>query len=291
MDAFAYLAVYALINSLVYGLLLFLLASGLTIIFGMLGVLNVAHASFYMVGAYLAYTCLSVGLNFWIALIIAPLGVALLGAFTERFLLRSIRRYGHGHELLLTLGLAFVILEFVKWTWGTEPHPVDVPPLLAGSIPVLDGAYPIYRIFVASAGVAILLIMYLVIYRTRLGMLIRASVSDSDMVRALGYDVDRLFTGMFAMGCWLAGVAGVIAAPMLSVYPGMATAALVDMFIVVVVGGLGSLMGAFVASLLLGAMQSVGVLLVPKLAMMFGFILLAVVIVWRPLGLFGEREA
>ncbi|MGD9867045.1 MAG: branched-chain amino acid ABC transporter permease [Hyphomicrobiales bacterium] len=291
MSEVIYLAIYGAINSVVYGLLLFLLASGLTVIFGMLGVLNVAHASFYMLGAYLAYTSVSSGWNFWIALLLAPLFVAVLGGLTERYLLRSIRKYGHGHELLLTLGLSFVILELVKWIWGTEPHPVPVPALLEGSIPILDSAYPIYRLFIAFAGIVILGGMFLVIYRTKLGMIVRAAVSDSTMVRAMGYDVDKLFTGVFAMGTWLAGVAGVIAAPMLSVYPGLATNALVDMFIVVVVGGLGSLMGAFIASLLLGTMQSIGVLVVPKLAMMFGFILLAVVIVWRPLGLFGEREA
>jgi branched-chain amino acid transport system permease protein len=210
---------------------------------------------------------------------------------SERFLLRKIHPLGHGHQLLLTLGLAYILLELVKWVWGTESHPIDSPTLLAGSVPLLAGAYPVYRLFICAVALLILGALALLLFKTRLGMIVRAAVSDSDMVSALGFNVGNVFTGVFGVGALLAGIAGVISAPMISVYPGMAADILVDVFIVVVVGGLGSLRGALVASLLLGIFRSFGILFAPEFAMVFSFALMAVVLVWKPLGLFGERQA
>lgn len=283
--------VFATLNSLAYGLLLFLLASGLTVVFGMLGVLNVAHASFYMAGAYLAYAVVKATGNFWLAMLLAPIAVAAIGVVSERFLLRKVHALGHGHQLLLTLGLGFIILETVKWVWGSESHPMPPPALLAGSVELMVGTYPVYRLFLCGMTLLVLASIAYVLFRTRLGMIVRAAVSDREMVNALGYNVGNVFTGVFGMGTFLAGFAGVIAAPMISVYPGMAADVMVDLFIVVVVGGLGSLKGALVASLLLGLFQSFGILLMPDFAMVFSFTLMAAVLVWRPLGLYGERAA
>lgn len=282
---------FAVLNSLGYGLLLFLLSSGLTVVFGLLGVLNVAHASFYMLGAYAAYAVVAATGNFWLALLVAPLVVMVLGVLCERFMLRRVHALGHWHQLLLTLGLGYVLLEAVKWIWGTESHPMTPPELLSGSIAIGGGAYPIYRLFICASALAVLASLALVLFKTRLGMVVRAAVSNSEMVSALGYNVGNVFTGVFALGALLAGIAGAIAAPMLSVYPGMAADIGIDIFIVVVVGGLGSLKGAMVASLLLGLFQSFGILLVPDFAIFLSFLLMAAVLTWRPLGLYGDRAA
>jgi branched-chain amino acid transport system permease protein len=198
---------------------------------------------------------------------------------------------GHWHQLLLTLGLGYVMLEGVKLIWGTESHPLMAPALLSGSISIGTGAYPIYRLFMFASALIILGALALLLYRTRLGMIVRAAVSNTEMVNALGYNVGNVFTGVFALGAYLAGVAGVIAAPMLSVYPGMASDIGIDIFVVVVVGGLGSLRGALIASLLLGVFQSFGILLLPDFAIFFSFLLMAIVLTWKPMGLYGDRAA
>lgn len=281
---------FALLNSLGYGLLLFLLSSGLTVVFGLLNVLNIAHASFYMLGAYLAYEVVQRTGNFWLSLLVAPILVAAIGIVVERFLLRRVHVLGHWHQLLLTLGLSYVLLETVKWIWGTESYPLSPPALLSGSIIIGGGAYPIYRLFMSASALVILSALAFILYRTRLGMIVRAAVSNAPMVNALGYNVGYVFTGVFALGALLAGLAGVIAAPMLSVYPGMAADINVDIFIVVVVGGMGSLKGALIASLLLGLFQSFGILILPDFAIFFSFLLMAVVLAVKPFGLYGEKS-
>lgn len=280
---------FGILNSFGYAMLLFLLSSGLTVVFGMLGVLNIAHASFYMLGAYFAYSLVQSTGSFWWGLLVSPVVVGVLGVLTERTLLRRAHRLGHGHELLLTFGLAYIVLELVKWIWGTGSHPVSAPAVLDGSVRLVGGAYPAYRLFVCVFGLGVLVGLALLLFKTRLGMIVRAAVSDIDMVNALGFNVRGLFVGVFGIGAFLAGLAGVIAAPLLSVYPGMGPDMLVDTFIVVVVGGLGSLKGALIASFLLGGLQSFGVVIVPRLAMIFSFLLMTVVLIWRPMGLFGER--
>ncbi len=291
MDVFAFTLtiVFATLNAVVYAMLLFLLASGLTLVFGMLGVLNVAHASFYMIGAYLTYALVQATGAFWLGLLLAPLAVGALGVATERFLLRKVHAFGHSHELLLTFGVAYIVEEVVKWIWGTESHPLNAPAWLDGVVNLLGIAYPLYRLFICALALLVFVGLGIVLFRTRLGMIVRAAVDDSEMVNALGFNVRGVFMGVFGMGALLAGLAGVIAGPLLSVYPGMGTDILVDTFIVVVVGGLGSLKGALVASLLLGGLQAFGTLLLPGLAMIFSALLMAAVLIWRPAGLFGER--
>src|SRR3569833_3086327 len=281
---------FALLNSLGYGLLLFLLASGLTVVFGLLNILNIAHASFYMLGAYLAYVTVRRTGSFWFALLVAPFLVAVIGVIAERFLLRRVHALGHWHQLLLTLGLSYVLLEAVKWIWGTQSYPLSPPALLSGSLIIGGGTYPIYRLFMSGSALTVLGALALILYRTRLGMIVRAAVSNASMVNALGYNVGFVFTGVFGLGALLAGLAGVIAAPMLSVYPGMAADISVDIFIVVVVGGMGSLKGALIASILLGLFQSFGILVLPDFAIFISFLLMAIVLTVKPFGLYGEKS-
>jgi branched-chain amino acid transport system permease protein len=277
-------------HGLVYGMLLFLVASGLTLVFGMMGVLNLAHAAFYMLGAYLAYTVtVSLG-NFWLSLIVAPLIVGALGVLIERFLLRKAHKGGHVAELLLTFGIFYVLGELVRLIWGSNPLPVPVPPLLRGDIPFMGMTYPIYRLFILLFSAIILMGMALLLMRTRIGILVRAAVSDGDMVDALGTNVPVVFMGVFGGGAALAALAGVIAAPFLSVFPGMGLDVLLDCFVVIVIGGFGSLFGAFIAALMIGELQSFGILWIPRLAMVFQFLLMAIVLIVRPTGLMGEKE-
>jgi branched-chain amino acid transport system permease protein len=288
MEASTY--VIQAIHGLVYGMLLFLVASGLTLVFGMMGVLNLAHAGFYMLGAYFAYSVVSWSGNFWLSLLMAPIGVGIAGAFVERFLLRKVHAYGHAFELLLTFGVFLAIGEVVKWFWGNSPLPVPVPPFLSGFVMIMGAKYPHYRLFILGCGIVVLLFMAAFILKTRIGITIRAAVSDAEMVDVLGVNVPLVFLGVFAVGAALAGVGGVIAGPFLSTYPGMGFDILIDAFVVIVVGGFGSLLGALVASVMIGELQSYGILILPKFALVFQFILMAVVLIARPTGLFGEKE-
>jgi branched-chain amino acid transport system permease protein len=278
------------IHGLVYGMLLFLVSSGFTLVFGMMGVLNIAHAGFYMLGAYLGYSIVIWSGNFWLCLILAPIGVAIVGALVERFLLRKIHIHGHAYELLLTFGVFFAIGEIVKWFWGNYPLLFPPPPSLSGSLTIMGATYPHYRLFILFFGIIVLFIMAVLIMKTRIGITIRAAVSDAEMVDALGTNVQLVFLGVFSIGSALAGLAGVIAAPFLSTYPGMGLDIIVDTIVVVVVGGFGSLLGAFVASLMIGELQSYGILFIPRLALVFEFLLMAIVLISRPTGLFGEKQ-
>jgi branched-chain amino acid transport system permease protein len=278
------------IHGLVYGMLLFLVASGLTLVFGMMGVLNLSHAGFYMLGAYLAYSVVAVTGNFWLSLLLAPLGAGIGGALVERFLLRKVHAYGHAYELLLTFGVFLVIGEVVKWFWGNSPLAVSMPDLLSGSITIFGAVYPYYRLFILGCGVAVLAAMAILLMKTRIGIIIRAAVSDAGMVGALGINVPVVFLGVFAMGSALAGLGGVIAGPFLGAHPGMGFDILTDAFVVIVIGGFGSLLGALVSSLMIGVLQSYGVLVLPKFALVFQFILMALVLIVRPTGLFGDKE-
>jgi branched-chain amino acid transport system permease protein len=286
MDIYAIQA----LHGLVYGMLLFLVSSGLTLVLGMMGVLNLAHAAFYMLGAYFAYTVTIHLGSFWLSLIIAPLIVGTLGIGIEHFTLRKVHKSGHVAELLLTFGLFYVFAELVTIIWGSNPLRIPLPVLLTGEIPLMGTTYPVYRIFILGVSFLILIGMALLLLRTRIGILIRAAVSDADMVDVLGTNVPRVFRGVFGGGAALAALAGVIAAPFLSTYPGMGLDILLDCFVVIVVGGFGSLFGAFVTSLMLGQLQSFGVLWIPRLALVFQFLLMAVVLIVRPTGLFGEKQ-
>jgi branched-chain amino acid transport system permease protein len=310
-------AALILLNSLVYGLLLFMLSVGLTLIFGMMGVLNLAHASFYMLGAFLAYT-ISIRLGFWVALLVAPLLVGGIGAVVERYGLRTVHKHGHVAELLFTFGLAFIIGEVVPLIWGRNPVPYRVPASLDFSLFSIGGnAYPAYRLFMMGVAIAMFLALFLALARTRLGLVVRAALTHPDMVGMLGHDVPKVFTLVFGAGCALAGLAGVIAGNAYTTEPGMARSLGAIVFAVVVMGGLGSIWGALVASLLIGfvqvgsisldlplgavlarvgiavpaALADVGSISIARVAPVVPYVLLVLVLAVRPRGLMGTRSA
>lgn len=312
------LVVFSLLHGLVTGLLLFMLASGLTLIFSMMGVLNFAHASFYMLGAYFAYS-ISLYLGFWTGLIVAPLAVGVLGALVERYGLRHVHRHGHVAELIFTFGLAFLIEEIVQLVWGRAAKNYREPEELQFALFALFGQnFPAYRAFMLLVSVSIFIALLLVLTRTRLGLIIQASTTHPHTVAALGHNVPLIFMLVFGAGSALAGLAGVIAGPALGTFPGMAFLLGSIVFVIVVVGGLGSLTGAFVASLLIGLLQTFAIALdvsvndllgvfgvsfdadhalrdlwtltLPQVAPILPYLLLVLVLIFRPAGLFGKRE-
>jgi branched-chain amino acid transport system permease protein len=278
------------LHGLAYAGLLFLVSAGLTLVFGMMNVLNFAHAVMYMLGAYFSFTLLQITGQFWLCLIVCPLLLFIIGALVERFLLRRVHAYGHLHELLLTFGLAYILTELVKWIWGNYPLAVNIGGFLGTTVQLFGITYPVYRIFIFVCAILVGTAMALILFRTRLGIILRAAVNDSEMVNALGFNVPLVFTGVFAFGAALSGLAGVIAGPLLTTYPGMAAEILIDAFVVIVVGGFGSLGGAVVASLLIGELQAFGVLLFPKLSLALVYMLMAAVLIIKPSGLFGEKQ-
>jgi branched-chain amino acid transport system permease protein len=285
------LSVYATqaLHGVVSGMLLFLVASGLTLVFGMMGILNIAHAGFYMLGAYIAYSTVHATGNFWLSLLVAPIVVGALGALIERWLLRRTHAFGHAYELLLTFGLFFMIGEAVRWVWGSNPLQIPVPAGLGGSVPLLGSQYPLYRLFILGMSALICACMAVALLRTRIGIIIRSAVSDAEMVGALGVNTPLLSLGVFTAGSALAAVAGVIAAPFLQADPSMGAVILTDLFVIIVIGGFGSLLGSLLASLMIGELQSFGILWFPEFALVFQFLLMAVVLIVRPQGLFGEK--
>ncbi|WP_295751735.1 branched-chain amino acid ABC transporter permease [Undibacterium sp.] len=307
-----------LLNGVSYGLLLFMLSSGLTLIFSMMGVLNFAHASFYMLGAYFAYT-ISSKLGFWPAFFLAPLLVGMLGALVERYGLRSVHKHGHIPELLFTFGLSYVIVELVQLIWGRSTVPYAIPAMLDGPLFTLyTTTFPIYRGFMMLVALLMLLSIYLLLTRTRIGLVIQAALTHPEMVEALGHNVPRVFMLVFGGGCALAGLAGVVGGNAFITEPGMAATLGSIIFVVVVVGGMGSLAGAFVASILIGVAQTfavaidyslmsalaiVGVkvtantsayallsLSVSQVAPILPYLLLVLILIFRPRGLLGTRE-
>jgi len=277
-------------HGLAYGMLLFLVASGLTLIFGMMGILNLAHASFFMLSAYISYTVLHLTGNFWLALLLAPIATAMIGVMVERFLLRKVHAFGHIGELILTVGVSLVILEGVKVGWGTENLALPPPKSLQGLVNIAGLEYPLYRLFIIGMALFLLIVLTTILYKTRLGMVVRAAVSDADMVNSLGINVPLVFMFVFGIGTWMAGVAGVAIAPILTVYPGLADQMGMDAFIVVVVGGFGSLGGAFLVSIICGLLNSYGIQFISSLAPVLMYIFMAIVLTIKPMGLFGERE-
>ncbi|NVM27053.1 MAG: branched-chain amino acid ABC transporter permease [Desulfobacterales bacterium] len=278
------------IHGLAYGLLLFLLASGFTLIFGMMGILNLAHGSFFMLSGYFCCQFLSMTGNFWLALLLAPIAAAFFGVLCERFLLRKVHAFGHIGELILTVGISLLILESVKVFWGGGSLHITVPQFLQGLVTVAGLSYPIYRLFIIGLSLMVLGFLTLILYKTRLGMIVRAAVSDADMANALGINIPLVFMFVFGVSTWLAGVAGVAIAPILTVFPGLADQIWMDALVVVVVGGLGSLAGAFIVSIICGLSYCYGVQFISQLAPVLMFIFVAIVLGFRPMGLFGERE-
>ncbi len=278
-----------LLNGLQYGLLLFLIASGLTLVFGVMGVINLAHGSLFMIGAYLAYMVAGATGAFWLALPAAVLGGIALGTVLERALFRRFRDRPHLDQVLLTFALILLFEEARAAIAGNQFHSVPVPPALDFSVPVTGGfAYSAYRLAVLVICLAIAAAMVLVIERTRAGAAIRAAAENPEMTALLGFDASRIHTAVFAVGTALAMLAGALAAPLQSVYPGMGDSFLILSFIVVVIGGLGSVAGAFWAALLVGLIDTMGKAYVPQAAGIAVFALMAAVLLWRPSGLFGR---
>jgi len=310
--------IFATLNGLVTGFLLFMLASGLTLIFSMMGVLNFAHASFYMLGAYFAYS-LSLYFGFWGGLIFAPLIVGVLGALVERYGLRKVHASGHVAELVFTFGLAFLIEEAIQFFWGRDTKNYQTPDLLDFPLFTLFGQeFSAYRGFMMAISIAIFIALYYVLTKSRVGIIIQAAITHPQTVSNLGHNVPLIFMGVFGMGTALAGLAGVIAGPVLTTFPGMAAVLGSIVFVIVVIGGLGSLPGAFIASLLIGLLQSYAIasdvgmpnllnllgisfdrshplndlwtMNLPQIAPVLPYLLLVLVLIFRPTGLLGKRE-
>jgi branched-chain amino acid transport system permease protein len=278
------------IHGIAFGMVLFLIASGLNVIFGMMGILNLAHGAFFMLSAYFCYSVISITGSFWLALLLAPIFTAFFGIIIEKYFIRKVQIMGPMGELILTLGIAMVILGGVKIFWGTENLPVTVPPILEGMVSMGNLEYPIYRLFMIALAVVILAIMTLLLYKSRLGKIVRAAVSDREMVNALGINIPLVFMLIFGIGTWMAGIAGVVIAPILTVFPGLADQVGMYAFIIVVTGGFGSLKGAFIVSIIFGLLSSYGIQFLSQLApvLIVGF--MALVLAIRPEGLFGVKE-
>ena len=279
------------LNAIQYGLLLFLLASGLTLIFGIMGVINLAHGSFYMVGAYMAFALApALGGSFVLTLLVGTALAVVLGYLLEWLFFSYLYQREHLQQVLMTYGLILVFEELRSLLFGNDVHGVAVPDWLAGSFS-LGGMmqYPWYRLFASGACIVLAVALYLVVNRTRLGMMVRAGASNRDMVRGLGIDIRRLYRIVFAAGVALAALAGMIAAPMSSVYPNMGASVLIICFVVVVIGGIGSISGALVASLLVGFVDTFGKVFFSEVAGIGIYVLMAVVLIWRPEGLMGRR--
>ncbi len=279
------------LNAVQYGLLLFLLASGLTLIFGIMGVINLAHGSFYMIGAYMAFALSPLfGDNFLLMLLAGTLLAAVFGYVLEWLFFSYLYQREHLQQVLMTYGLILVFEELRSILVGNDVHGVAVPSWLAGSFALGDiMQYPWYRLFASGACIALAVALYAVVNRTRLGMMIRAGASNRDMVRGLGIDIRRLYRTVFAAGVALAALAGMIAAPMASVYPNMGASVLIICFVVVVIGGIGSITGALVASLLVGFVDTFGKVFFAELSGIGVYLLMALVLIWRPEGLMGKR--
>ncbi|MFC0340615.1 branched-chain amino acid ABC transporter permease [Paracoccus niistensis] len=276
------------LNALQLSMLLFLLSVGLTVIFGLMHFVNLAHGSLYALGAYAAATA-GAAIGFWGGLLVAPLAVAALGVVLYLVFIRRMRRAGPMAQVLVTFGLIFVMLDLTRIIWGAQALSAPVPALLDGRLTILGVEYPAYRLFVIALGLAIWGVLALVLSRTQIGAMIRAGVDNDSMAACMGIDVERMFFLVFCVGCALAGLAGAVAAPLLSVTPDMGLQILIPTLIVIVIGGLGSLKGAIAGSLIYGVVQTFGAVLFPQLASILIYGLLAAVLILRPAGLFPAK--
>lgn len=297
MDFFTFLI--QVLNGVQYGLLLFLVSSGLTLVFGIMGVINVAHGSFYMIGAYFAWSLSEKLGSFWVAL---PAAIALtvaIGLVLEWLLIKRLYKRDHLYQVLLTYGLILVFEETRSILWGDDVHGVSIPAILSASIPLTENlSYPVYRLWISAVCLLVAGLMVWVIQKTRLGMTIRAGAANREMVQSLGLNIELVYRVVFAAGITLAGLAGMIAAPVSAVFPGMGNQVLIVCFVVIVIGGMGSVKGAMVASLLIGLVDTFGKVLhleigglklLPELSSMTVYLLMAVILLWRPEGIYGRR--
>src|SRR5215831_3818518 len=278
-----------LLNGLVYGVLLFLMAAGLSLIFGLMNVVSLAHGSFFMLGAFFGLSIFQFTGSFWLALALAPIPVAVLGIVMELLFMRPLYRRGHMDQVLLTFGFTFVFFDLVQAVWGRVIVRLPAPESLSGVVQIGLGVFSTYRLFLIGFGFAIALLLWLFLERSRLGAMVRAGVDDAAMAAGLGGNIPALFTGIFGAGVALAALGGVAAGPVLGPYPGMDTEILIPAFIVIVVGGMGSLRGAFVGSLLIGEADTFGKAYFPSLALFLIYLVMAFVLLVRPQGLFGIK--
>ena len=277
------------LNGMQLAMLLFLLSIGLSVVLGMMNFINLAHGTLYMLGAYFALSTVRWFDSFWIALLLAPIGVALVGAVLYLVLLRRLPNASPMQQVLVTFGLIFIGFDVVRMGWGLLPHVIEVPQLLEGSTTVLGQVYPIYRLFIIALGLTVLALLYLGLERTRFGAIVRAGVDNRVMVAALGVNIDRVFPLVFCLGCYLAGLAGVVSAPVFSIFPGMGMSILILSLIVVVLGGPGSLKGAAIGALIIGMADTYGQVLIPEFARVTIYALMVVILLLRPTGLFPAR--
>ncbi|HYX92300.1 MAG TPA: branched-chain amino acid ABC transporter permease [Myxococcaceae bacterium] len=281
--------VHVILAGLSSGMFIWLVASGLTLIFGVLGVLNFAHGSFYMLGAYVSYTLVkALHPYFWLGVLIAPLVVAAIGYLMEQRFLRYVYQLPLPYQLLLTFAFVLIFDNLVKIVWGAGSLTPPVPAGLAGSVPIAGRNFPVYSLFIIAVGPLVALALWWALERTWLGRIVRAAASDRDMAAALGVRVPALFTGVFAFGTWLGALGGALAIPYVGLLtPGMGETIIIEAFIVAVIGGLGSLKGAFLGALVIGVLSAFGTRFFPAFDMFLTFILMAAVLLWRPRGLFG----
>jgi len=277
------------LNGVQYGFLLFLVASGLTLVFGIMGIINLAHGAFYMLGAYLVHWLIGYTDSLLLAIVLGLPIMLVVGFLIERFAISFLYDRDHLYQVLLTYGLILIFNELQKILWGSDFYSVPVPAMLSGSVPLTETqVYPIYRLFISVVCMLIAAGLYLLIGRTRLGMMIRAGASNREMAQVLGIDTSRLFAVVFSIGVALAAFSGMVAAPLSSVFPGMGDQILIISFVVVVIGGIGSVKGAFVGAMIIGLADTFGQVLLPELASVVVYAVMALVLLWRPQGLFGK---
>jgi branched-chain amino acid transport system permease protein len=288
MDFFSFLI--QILNSIQYGLLLFLVASGLTLIFGIMGIINLAHGSFYMIGAYMAFSLSALTGNLFVAILLGIVLSVVLGVLLEWLLFSHLYHRDHLDQVLLTYGLILIFEELRSLIVGDDVHGVKTPDLLNYSIPLTDNlSYPVYRLFMSAVCLMLAGLMYVLIQRTRFGMMIRAGAANREMAQSLGININLIYRLVFALGVALAAFAGMLAAPVSSVFPGMGSQVLIICFVVVVIGGIGSVWGALVAALLIGFADTFGKVLFPDFAGISVYLLMAAILLWRPEGLFSRK--
>jgi branched-subunit amino acid ABC-type transport system permease component len=278
-----------LLNGLVFSLLLFLMAAGLSLILGLMDVVNLAHGGFYLFGGYIGLTMIRWLGNFWLALLIAPLVAGALGLLLQVWFLRRLQAR-HLDQVLFTFGLALIAADLMRWYWGAYVESVPPPPQLAGSVLIMGRQFPVYRISLIFFGAIIAVALMLLLDYTRIGAMVRAGVSDSELVSGLGINVDGVFIGVFVLGTGLAALAGVAAGPITNLYPGLDFEILILALVVVVIGGLGTLRGALLGSILVGMTETLGKAFIPEFSLFVIFALMALVLLVRPRGLLGQKE-
>ena len=283
--------VFQLVNSLVYAMLLFIMSAGLSLIFGLMNVVNLAHGSFFMLGAFFGLTIAKWTGSYWLALALAPIPAIVIGVLIERVFIRHLYSRGHLDQVLLTFGFTFVFIDAVRWIWGPDIRDLPPPPSLEGAVEFLGLVLPVYRLFLIGFGLVVALLLWLFLERSRVGAMVRAGVDDAATASGLGINVPVLFGLIFALGVGLAALGGVAAGPVLGLYPGMDIDILIPAFIVVVIGGMGSLRGAFVASIFVSLVDTFGKAYFPSMALFLIYLLMIVVLLTRPNGLFGISKA